>query len=146
MYRSIRLSVVAVLLIAVMVTPSFAGLGFHAGFSLDPDDFLFGVRFQTEPVAENITIVPSVEVGFGDITMIAGNVDVHYNFETDSKYAPYAGAGLTLNYFDFDGGSSTDFGGSILGGMQLNEKFFAEAKVGLGDVPDFKFVIGWKMP
>ncbi|HEX5131619.1 MAG TPA: hypothetical protein VFX92_03930, partial [Candidatus Krumholzibacteria bacterium] len=63
-----------------------------------------------------------------------------------SKYAPYAGGGITLNWFDYDGGSDTKFGGSILGGMQLSPKFFAEAKIGLGDVPDWKFVLGWEMP
>jgi hypothetical protein len=26
---------------------------------------------------------------------------------------------------------------------QLNEKFFFETKYGLGDVPDWKFILGW---
>ena len=34
-------------------------------------------------------------------------------------------------------------GGSILGGIQLNEKFYFETKAGLGDVPDWKFLVGW---
>ena len=39
--------------------------------------------------------------------------------------------------------SDTEFGGSILGGIQVNEKFYFETKLGLGDVPDWKFVLGW---
>lgn len=144
MNRMMRFSVVSLFLVAA-ATPAFAGLGLQAGGSVNPDDFLFGVRFKTHPLAESIFVVPSVEVGFGDVTMIAGNLDGHYKFKTDSKYAPYVGAGITLNWFDFDGGSDTEFGGSILGGVQLNEKFFFETKVGLGDVPDWKFLLGWEM-
>ena len=141
-----KLSVIAVaLVISAAAAPAFAGLGFHAGMSIDPDDLLLGVRFKTHPIEENIYIVPSVEVGFGDITMIAGNLDGHYVFQTE-KYQPYVGAGITLNWFDFDGGSDTEFGGSILGGIQINTKWFFEAKIGLGDVPDAKLVVGFETP
>jgi hypothetical protein len=134
------------LLMSAAATPAFAGLGFHAGASIDPDLFIVGLRFKSHPLEQNFFIVPSVEAGFGDVTMIAGNLDGHYKFKTDSKYAPYIGAGLTLNWFDFDGGSETDFGGSILGGIMLNEKWFFETKVGLGDVPDWKFLVGFEKP
>jgi len=143
MHRLMRFSIVTLLLVAA-ATPAFAGLGLQAGASVNPDDFIFGIRFKSHPLAESIFIVPSVEVGFGDVTMIAGNLDAHYKFKTSSKYAPYIGGGITLNWFDFDGGSDTEFGGSILGGIQLNDRFFFETKVGLGDVPDWKFLIGWE--
>jgi hypothetical protein len=121
-------------------------LGFHAGASIEPDAFLVGLRFASHPIEEYFVIVPSVEVGFGDATMVAGNLDAHYRFKTSSKYAPYAGAGLTINWFDYDAGSDTEFGGSILGGIQLNEKWFFETKIGLGDVPDWKFLVGFEKP
>ena len=143
MHRLMRFSIVTLLLVAA-ATPAFAGLGLQAGASVNPDDFIFGIRFKSHPLAESIFIVPSVEVGFGDVTMIAGNLDAHYKFKTSSKYAPYIGGGITLNWFDFDGGSDTEFGGSILGGIQLNDRFFFETKVGLGDVPDWMFLIGWE--
>ncbi|HEX5133531.1 MAG TPA: hypothetical protein VFX92_13730, partial [Candidatus Krumholzibacteria bacterium] len=130
MGRFKRLFVAASLLAVFAATPAFAGLGLHAGFSIDPDDFLIGARFKSHPIEERIHFLPIVEVGFGDITMVAGSLDAHYVFKTDSKYAPYAGGGITLNWFDYDGGSDTKFGGSILGGMQLSPKFFAEAKIG----------------
>ena len=140
------LLIVTALMVVVAATPAFAGLGFHAGASIDPDDFLLGVRFRSHPLAESFFIVPNVEVGFGDITMVAGNLDGHYRFKTSSKYQPYVGAGFTVNWFDFDGGSDTEVGGSILGGAQLNEKWFGEVKIGLGDVPDWKFIVGFEMP
>jgi opacity protein-like surface antigen len=106
---------------------------------------LIGLRFKTHAIDERIHLVPIAEVGFGDVTMVAGNLDGHYVFKTDSKYAPYAGVGFTVNWFDTDYGSNTEVGGSIIGGIQLTPKFFFETKIGLGDVPDWKFVLGWGM-
>ena len=143
MNRTLRVSLFA-LLIAAVASPAFAGVGFHAGATMDPDNFLLGLRFKSHPLDEHFFIVPSAEVGFGDVTMVAGNVDGQLHFHTDSKYAPYAGAGIMLAWYDFDGGSSTEFGGNILGGIMLNEKWFFEAKIGLGDVPDWHFIIGFE--
>lgn len=133
----------ALFLVAALATPASARLGLQAGASIDPDDFLIGVHFKSHPIEESLFVVPSVEVGFGDITMIAGNLDLHYEFKTDSKWSPYAGGGLTINWFDFDGGSDTEVGGSLLGGVDLNERIYFEAKIGLGDVPDLKLLVGW---
>jgi len=143
-----RFAMVLFLVFAVigLASPALAGVGVHAGLTVNPDDFLVGLHFQSRPVAERLTMVPSVEVGFGDATMVAGNLDLHYTFKTSSDLAPYAGGGLTLNWFDFDGDSETDFGGSLLGGIMLTPKFFLEGKVGLGDVPDWKFYVGVRMP
>jgi hypothetical protein len=140
------LLIVSAIGVLVAATPAFAGLGFHVGGSIDPDDFLFGVRFESHPIEEYFTIVPNAEVGFGDVTMLAGNLDGHFNFNTSSEYKPYVGAGFTVNWFDFDGGSDTEVGGSILGGVHFNEKWFGEIKIGLGDVPDWKFIVGFEKP
>jgi hypothetical protein len=140
------LLIVSAFLACVAATPAFAGPGIHLGASVNPDDFLIGLRFQSKPLAEYVTVVPNVEFGFGDVTMIAGNLDAHFNLKTSSEYKPYVGGGITLNWFDFDGGSDTEFGGSILGGIQLNSKWFFETKVGLGDVPDWKFIVGFEKP
>lgn len=137
-------STIAVVVFAITTTtPTLAGVGLQTGLSLDPDDFIIGAHWRSKPLGESLYWVPSVEVGFGDVTMIAGNVDLHYQFNTESKLSPYAGGGLTINWFDFDGGSDTEFGGSLLGGIQLNQSMFFETKVGLGDVPDWKFLVGW---
>ena len=143
MNRLLVVLVVAMALVGTVAPPAFAGVGLRAGLSLEPDDFLVGLHWRGNPLGESIYFVPSVEAGFGDVTMVAGNADFHYQFKTESKLAPYAGAGATLNWFDNDGGSDTEFGGSIIGGMRLSAKMFLEAKVGLGDVPDWKFVVGW---
>ena len=141
--RRVLMCVAVAVSLTLVAAPASAGVGLQAGFSLDPDDFLIGLHFQSHTVGEDLLFVPSVEAGFGDVTMIAGNADLHYVLPTSSDLAPYVGGGFTVNWFDFDGGSSTDFGGSILGGMELKRNMFIEAKIGLGDVPDWKFILGW---
>jgi hypothetical protein len=143
--RSLGLSLAALAAFAVLASPAFAGVGLHAGMTLSPDDFLIGLHWKSKPLAENLSLVPSVEAGFGDATMVAGNLDLHYDLQTGGNLAPYLGGGVTLNWFDFDGGSETDFGGSILGGISLSQKYFLETKVGLGDVPDWKIYVGLHM-
>ena len=143
MKRLIVLTVLALALLSAATAPAFAGVGLRAGLSLEPDAFLVGVHFKSSVLEKNLSFVQSVEAGFGDATMIAGNADLHYVFNTESKLAPYVGGGLTLNWVDNDGGSDTEVGGSILGGIDLTRKMFLEAKAGLGDVPDWKFVVGW---
>jgi hypothetical protein len=144
-----RMGVISVLAIALIAfaAPAFAGVGLHVGLSLSPDDFLVGLNFHSKPVAPNMVLVPSVEAGFGDNTMFAGNLDLHYYFKTSSDLAPYAGGGITLNWFDNGAAESeTDFGGSLLGGISLSAKYFLEAKLGLGDTPDWKIFVGAHMP
>ena len=145
MKRMVRCVVVALLLSTVTV-PAFAGLGFHTGASIDPDDFLAALRFSSHPIKDAFFVVPNVEFGFGDVTMISGNLDGNFKLKTESKWQPYLGGGATLVWYDFDGGSDTEFGGSLLGGVQLNSKWFFETKFGLGDVPEWKFVIGFEKP
>lgn len=146
--RKLLATLIGFVILAVAVQPAAAGgFGLRAGFSLDPDNFLFGGQYTTNPIAEGLYFVPSAELGFGDATMIAGNADLHYRFKTSSGVKPYAGGGFTVNYFDYDGGSDTEVGGSLLGGIMLPPKksgqIFFEIKFGLGDVPDAKFIAGW---
>jgi hypothetical protein len=135
-------SIVAAFILVVTAAPAFARPGLHAGLSINPDDFLVGLHFAFSPVAEDLTFVPSVEAGFGDVTMVAGNADLHYTLPVESKLAPYVGGGVTVNWFDFDGGSDTEVGGSLLAGIHFSQKFFLEGKIGLGDVPDAKLYVG----
>ena len=140
MKRWMRSTLLTLALVTLASSSAFAGLGLQAGLSLDPDDFIAGLNWTLDPLAKNLYLVPSAEVGFGDVTMFMGNLDLHYRFQTSSKLAPYAGGGATFAFYDFDGGSQSEFGGSILGGLMITPQIGLEAKFGLGDVPDFKFL------
>jgi len=150
--RCAVLAGIALFALALIPPPATAGdIGLRTGFSLTPDDFVIGGHYRTPPVAEYLYFVPSAEVGFGDLTMVAFNADLHYLFEVKSRLAPYVGAGMTLNWFDAPAGASsnTEVGGGILGGVMLGQtkhgRMFFELKLGLGDVPDAKFLVGWNI-
>jgi hypothetical protein len=112
--------------------------GLQAGYSSSPDQFVVGLNIGIIPSIAHLEIVPSAEAGFGDFDPMFGiNGDVHYNFG-GTGLKPYLGAGLTWNSFDGD----SNFGGNAIGGLKFAGPFFAEGKVGIGDVPDFKLMAG----
>lgn len=136
--------------LAFFAAPSEATVaGLRGGFSSDPDQFLFGGQIEPDPIAENIHIVPSGEVGLGDdLFSLQFNGDFQYRFRTDSGIRPYAGAGVTLAYYDPDNenaDSNTEIGVNALGGLYFGSStpMFVDLKLGLTDeVPDFKIVFG----
>jgi hypothetical protein len=153
MRATLRISTLAMLVAVCLVFASTASAGYPAGvrggFSHRPDQFLFGLQVEFPPVAQNLYIVPSTEVGVGDDAFsLAVNGDVQYRFHTSSGIRPYAGGGLTLYYIDPDNGdSNTDLGVNVLGGLffgsQNGPPLFIDAKIGLTDeVPDWKIVFG----
>jgi len=141
--RILPFTVLAVALVGAAVpayAAGFAGAGLQIGWATSPDDFLVGLHWQARPMGEELDLVPSLDFGFGDVTMIAPNLDAHYVLKTSSDLKPYVGAGITVPWYDFDGGSEWDFGGAIIGGVHLSPNMAFEVKYGLGDAPDWKFV------
>jgi len=145
----IRLLSVAALALLLPVTAA-AGtlLGPQVGFSSDPDQFVVGGHFSITEVAPNLSFDPGLDIGIGDnFTSFAINVDMHYHFDiSGSSWRPYVGGGATLFFADEDSFA----GGAILAGAgvptKTGSRFFAEFKVGMGDVPDFKLMAGWSFP
>ena len=118
--------------------------GLQAGGSFGPDQFVAGIHMGFD--AGKLKFVPSADLGVtGDAFTIAANADGHYALNPGTRLDPYVGAGLTLYNVDPDGdaGSSTEFGGALIGGIHATRKLFLEGKVGLGDVPDFKLMAGF---
>lgn len=129
-------------------------IGPRIGFSSGPDQFLFGGQMSIGEVAPKLSFDPSLELGFGDNrTVFAGNFDLHYHFVTSTTWKPYLGAGATVSVIDFsndhfgDRDNETDVGGAVIFGAgaptRSGNQFFGELKLGLGDVPDLRFVVGW---
>ena len=151
MRRKLAFPVLCLLLGVAFPAYADSTIGFRAGMAIDPDEFVIGIHFRTDPISEkSLFIVPSFEVGFGDATMIAINGDIHWVFDIESKLDPYIGGGVTVNWFDTDNGNSdTEVGGSVLGGLMLGQtdlgRMFLELKLGLGDVPDAKILVGWNL-
>jgi hypothetical protein len=150
----VRLLLATVILSVASVPTASAdtSAGLRAGFSSNPDQFLFGAQLNIAPVGRNVYIVPSAEAGSGDHAFtLSFNGDVQYRFDVrrGSEVRPYAGGGLSLYYVNLDagGGSDTNTGVDILGGIFFGRvsgnPMFVEAKAGLTDrVPDWKFIFG----
>jgi len=131
------------------------GYGPRIGFSSGPDQLVFGGQMIFGEIAPDITFDPSLEFGFGDdMTIIALNLDGHYHFAIEgSRWRPYAGAGIAISFVSFDNGpgngddSDTEVGGALILGAGVptaaGNRFFSELKLGLGDVPDLKIMVGW---
>lgn len=138
---------------ALAATRIVTTYGPRIGVSNNPDQVVFGGQMDFGEVAPDLSLSPNVELGFGDhMTLIALNADLQYHFEVQgSAWKPYAGGGLSVNFFSFDsrlgGGSDTQAGVNFLIGAAVPTKtgsrFFSELRLGAGDIPDLKLMFGW---
>ncbi|MBD3403275.1 hypothetical protein GF420_10305 [candidate division GN15 bacterium] len=123
--------------------------GVRAGFGIDPDQFVFGGQAVLGQVLKVARFSPSVDVGFGDdLTTVVGNVDLRVHLSPPRAAAGlYVGGGPSLAWIDPDiGDSDTEIGFSAAGGLMAamgqSNMYTLEARVGLGDVPDFRLTVG----
>lgn len=154
-FRTALLSAIALVAIVGLTPSSHAGdigyraWGLRAGLSDSPDQVVGGVHFDMGEFAPHVRWQPSLEVGSGDdITSLAGNFTVVYDFQTASSLRPYAGGEVSAVYYDADrGGSDTEIGPGVVGGFETRlsggTRFLLELHLGFGDVPDAKLMAGW---
>jgi len=125
--------------------------GFRGGFSLDPDQFVAGAFLGFRDFSPGFSLRPSVDVGIGSSVftfMINGDGQYHFR-KANFPAVPYAGAGVALAYYNFDGpvDSQTEIGMNLFGGLEWDlggyRIAFAELRIGVGDLPDLKFVGGF---
>lgn len=127
----------------------FRGWGPRVGATIDPDQIHFGGHVDFGNFVERIRFQPNIEMGFGDhVTVVAVNFEGAYRFRSQwDVWTPYLGGGPGLNFYSLDDGDKTRVGLNILGGIEKGlsngDRFFVEAKIGLGDAPDLKITAGW---
>ncbi len=132
-----------------------AEYGPRFGMSSDPGQIVVGGQVEFPEFAPNLTVDPNIEIGFLDHqTVIAMNADFLYHFAIQgSAWSPYAGLGVGINVFQYDSGtypglpSQTNAGGNVVLGASApthtGNRFFAELRAGLGDIPSLKLMAGW---
>jgi hypothetical protein len=143
------------LLPGTALAAAVTGVGPRLGLSLDPDQAVVGGQLEVSDMVTDLDFVPDIELGFGDdATVIALNLDLHYRFRLQgSSWAPYVGMGMGVNFIEvdqpspFEDVSDTEVGGNFILGAQVptqaGSKFFSELKLGLGDIPEVKILVGW---
>ena len=118
--------------------------GLRAGGTIDPEQFHFGVHAITDPLFENFTFRPNLEVGVSSFVLVATNLEFAYAFPIEKQpFSIYAGMGpsviVAADSHDVDAGGGINF----LFGLEHENGFMVEMKVGAIDSPDLKFTVGF---
>ncbi|MDH3214869.1 MAG: hypothetical protein OEN01_01095 [Candidatus Krumholzibacteria bacterium] len=119
------------------------------GFSTNPDQYTLGVQSVMGRVSR-MRFAPSVDFGFGDdVNLTALNFDLKLDLFSPPKASAlfYAGLGPTISIISPDqGDTDTEIGLSLVGGIKLpfgqKNYYNLETRFGIGDIPDFKLLIG----
>jgi hypothetical protein len=153
---AVALTLTSASLASAQSSTSSNEIGPRVGLSINPDQFVIGgqMNFPIEP--RGLAISPNVELGVGDnVTTIQLNADLDYHFaDAGPNWNPYVGGGIGIAFFDFSndagGGSESEIGVNLLGGLRFRQKsgshLFTELRLGIGDIPDAKVIVGWNFP
>jgi hypothetical protein len=150
----LKAAMLAALLVGVLSSDARAqsAVGFTGGASIDPEQVYVGVFWQSPPIGGNFRIRPGLDGGFGnDLRLGTINIDFTYSFSLgQSPWRFVTGGGpaiVLISYADdaFDTGTEVTAGGSYIFGFAHDGGFFAEFRVGGGNVPALKMGAGWTL-
>lgn len=120
--------------------------GIRGGVTADgPDTAFFGVHGAIHlRGARLLRLEPSAEFGVGDGLDFAlrFNLNFKYMVPLSRQTAVYPLFGPSIYYASFDSGSDTDVGINVGGGFALSG-FFFDFALGVSDIPDFTFTVGY---
>lgn len=124
---------------------------------MSPDQFHGGLFINAGRIVSNVRFQPSFELGIGNgLRVAATNLDALHPFG-GSSWRPYAGGGLGINFVDVTNGVGKGRGWkletalNIVGGVEWGgskrgsspaDRYVLEARLGLGNTPDFKISFG----
>jgi hypothetical protein len=135
-----------VLVVTTAASAAAQSAGIRTGVSGSPDQFYFGLHYETEPLVEQVRFKPNVEIGIGSAqTLLAINLEFVGKVPINRQpWALYIGGGPAL-IIDKANNAGTDTGGgfNILLGLEHQKGLFTELKVGLADSPGVKFSVGY---
>lgn len=133
------------LVVTTAASAAAQNAGVRAGVSGSPDQFFFGLHYETAPLIEQIHFKPNLEVGVGnDQTLVAINLEFVGEFPIKAEpWTFYLGAGPALVIDKVTNNTSTGGGFNILIGVEHRGGLFTELKVGMIDSPSVKFAVGY---
>ncbi len=118
--------------------------GLRAGGTIDPEQFHFGVHAITDPLFENFTFRPNLEVGVSRFVTVATNFEFAYAFPIEKKpFSLYVGAGPALIVAADSDDANAGGGINFLFGLEHDNGFMGEMKIGVIDSPGVKFTVGF---
>jgi len=128
--------------------------GLRAGLGSDPDQIIVGANFLETPIANNLFLVPSAEIGLGDDHIIlSATAPFHYRFVTSTNLRPYAGGGVTIGVDRHDksnDNSDTNMEialratGGVIFRLRGGTEMFGELNLIFGDLNKIQAMVGWR--
>jgi hypothetical protein len=149
----IILTAIGIIAAPVKVMAYGNGLILRAGAGINPDQFVVGAQTVLGHIVKppSPRFAPSVDIGFGDnVTVITFNPDLRIMVSPPRSNAfVYLQAGPTIAIVDPKrGDSDTDIGLTISGGVNFPmgaANFYSlEGRIGIGDVPDVRILLGFQ--
>jgi hypothetical protein len=125
-------------------------VGFTGGASIDPEQGYVGVFYQTPDIGGRFRLRTGLDGGFGEGLRL-GTVNIDFAYFIPLGTGPWkflTGGGPTIVFTRiaddaFDTGTEVSAGGSWLLGFAHDGGFFAEFRLGGGNVPALKMGAGW---
>ncbi|MGQ0734137.1 MAG: hypothetical protein ACT4QD_10810 [Acidobacteriota bacterium] len=122
-------------------------IGFHGGASIDPEQAVAGVFWQSRSIADRFHLRPGIDGGFGSALRLATiNIDFIARFPLGtSGWHLVQGGGPVIVITKFAGadGTDTSAGGSYILGFAHDRGVFGEFRIGGGNVPSLKMSLGY---
>ena len=127
-------------------------IGFTGGVSIDPEQGVVGVFWQSPEIARRFHVRPGIDGGFGsDLKLATINIDFIARFPLGASgwdLIQGGGPAIVIARYDFLRGSETDIGagGSYIIGFGHQSGFLGEFRIGGGgNVPSLKMVAGYSL-
>ena len=143
-----KLILLLVLFMFAMTPHLKASVGLRIGSYTDADELFVGGEFNTR-IAHRTYLNPNLEYVLVDNgTYMTINLDIHYDLLESRATYVWAGGGLALQYFDWEGdnNSNTEMGINLLAGVGLKTSGrvmpYIQGKIILGDADDFVLGLG----
>ncbi len=115
--------------------------GVHAGVSSNPDQIYGGLRMDLGTLFPGWHLVAIGDLGVGeDLTVLTLSGDLTYHFSLGGSLRMYTGFGIGYNWAL--GESTIGIGLQIPVGLELDDGYFIEARIGFENNPDFRLNIG----
>lgn len=134
---------------AQTTSPGQSRVGFHGGVSIDPEQTMGGVWWQTPPIGNRFHLRPGIDGGFGnDIRLGTVNIDFLVRFPLGSsgwELVQGGGPVIVLSRVPLFDDTDISAGGSYIIGFAHNQGFFGEFRIGGGNVPGLKMGAGYSL-
>ena len=146
-------------ILVAMVTAAIAAearaqsaVGFTGGASIDPEQGYVGVFYQTPDIGGRFRLRTGLDGGFGQgLRLGTVNIDFAYFIPLGNgpwKFLTGGGPTIVLTRFAddvYDTGTEISAGASWILGFAHDNGFFAEFRIGGGNVPSLKMGAGWTL-